>query len=89
MADAAWNLLAIGVTPDRQGQGVGAAMLRYLEANLAELSARILIVETLGSDAFQRTRNFYLKNGFEEEARIRDFYENGGDKVVFWKCIIR
>ena len=89
MADGAWNLLAIGVAPDRQGEGLGAAMLRYLEAELAKLRARILIVETMGTDAFQQTRDFYLKNGFAEEARIRDFYEDGGDKVVFWKRIAR
>ena len=87
MADGAWNLLAIAVTPKRQGAGIGADMLRYLEGELAKLNARILIVETLGTDEFLQTREFYLKNGFDEEARIRDFYEDGGDKVVFWKRV--
>ncbi len=87
MADGAWNLLAIGVAPDRQGQGVGAAMLGHLAAELANAEARILIVETLGTDEFQPTRDFYMKNGFDEEARIRDFYEDGGDKVIFWKRV--
>ena len=87
MADGAWNLLAIGVSPDRQGQGIGAAMLGYLEAALTKAEARILIVETLGTHDLQPTRDFYLKNGFDEEARIREFYEDGGDKVVFWKRI--
>lgn len=89
MADGAWNLLAIGVSPGHQGKGIGAAMLRHLEADLMKAAARILIVETLGTDGFQPTRTFYLKNGFDEEARIRDFYEDGGDKVVFWKRIAR
>ena len=87
MADGAWNLLAIGVAPDRQGQGVGAAMLRHLEAALQKAGARILIVETLGTAEFQSARDFYLKNGFDEEARIRDFYEDGGDKIVFWRRV--
>lgn len=87
MADGAWNLLAIAVDPGKQGGGVGAALLRYLEAELAAAQARILIVETLGTDEFQMTRDFYLRNGFDEEARIRDFYEEGGDKVVFWKRV--
>lgn len=64
-------------------------MLGYLKAALLTAKARILIVETLGTDGFQLTREFYLKNGFDEEARIRDFYEDGGDKVVFWKRISR
>lgn len=40
MTVGTWNLLAIGVLPERQGQGAGAALLRYLEAALTAKSAR-------------------------------------------------
>ncbi|MBV9077460.1 MAG: GNAT family N-acetyltransferase [Methylobacteriaceae bacterium] len=85
MTNGTWNLLAIAVLPERQGDGIGAALVRHLESTLRERGQRILLVETLGSPAFARTRAFYLANDFTEEARIRDFYEAGGDKVVFWK----
>ncbi|MEL7059666.1 MAG: GNAT family N-acetyltransferase [Acidobacteriota bacterium] len=85
MTEGTWNLLAIGVRPVDQSRGVGAAMLRDLEDRLRERAARILLVETMGTPEFERTRAFYRRNGFVEEARIRDFYEAGGDKVVFWK----
>jgi hypothetical protein len=26
-----------------------------------------------------------VQTGYVEEARVRDFYEPGGDKIVFWK----
>ncbi|MEO1366508.1 MAG: GNAT family N-acetyltransferase, partial [Acidobacteriota bacterium] len=63
----------------------GAAMLSDLEGRLRRVEARVLLVETLGTPEFEPTRRFYRTNGFTEEARIRDFYEDGGDKVVFWK----
>lgn len=85
MTSGTWNLLAIGVTPDRQSQGVGARLLRHLEAQLAHAGHRVLLVETLATPEFARTRSFYLNNGFVEEARIREFYEAGADKLVFWK----
>ncbi|MEO1084540.1 MAG: GNAT family N-acetyltransferase [Acidobacteriota bacterium] len=85
MTEGTWNLLAIGVLPDHQGAGGGAAIVAELEDRLRRLDARVLLVETLGTPEFERTRRFYLVNGFTEEARIRDFYEEGGDKVVFWK----
>jgi ribosomal protein S18 acetylase RimI-like enzyme len=99
MTEGTWNLLAIAILPDRQGKGIGSAMIRYLEQNLLErqataaeqpdaankFSARILLVETLGTEEFEQTRTFYKKVGFTEEARIRDYYEDGGDKIVFWK----
>lgn len=85
MTVGTWNLLAIGVMPDRQSQGVGARLIRHLETMLAELGHRVLLVETMDAPEFVRTRSFYLAHGFVEEARIREFYEAGADKLVFWK----
>lgn len=85
MTVGTWNLLAIGVSPQRQGEGCGALMMRYLENQLAEGGERVLLVETMATPEFELTRAFYRKNGFTEEARIREFYEAGADKIVFWK----
>lgn len=85
MTNGTWNLLAIGVLPEAQSRGVGARLVRHLEGELRRSGHRILLVETLGTPEFARTRAFYLREGFEEEARIREFYDAGGDKVVFWK----
>ncbi len=87
MTNGTWNLLAIGVTRERQGQTVGARLVKRLEDNLRAAGHRILLVETLGTAEFARTRAFYLANGFTEQARIPEFYDVGGDKVVFWKRI--
>ena len=85
MTSGTWNLLAIGILASYRGCGIGAAMMRYLENRLRTDGARVLIVETMGTPAYARTRTFYRSNGYAEEARIREFYEPGGDKIVFWK----
>lgn len=85
MTDGTWNLLAIGVLPEHQGQGHGAEIMRYLESRLQGEGQRVLLVETMGTPELALTREFYLKNGYTEEARIREFYEAGADKVVYWK----
>jgi ribosomal protein S18 acetylase RimI-like enzyme len=87
MTQGTWNLLLIAVHPDRQGQGRGAALLRHVERTLAERGERVLLVETSGLPAFERTRAFYRRCGYDEEARIRDFYRAGEDKVVFRKVL--
>jgi hypothetical protein len=46
-----------------------------------------LIADTSGTDDFAPTRAFYRKNGYAEEARIRDFWAKGDDKVVFWTAL--
>ena len=85
MTSGTWNLLAIGILARYRGRGIGEAMMRYLEERLRTGGQRVLIVETMGTPAYARTRAFYRSNGYAEEARIREFYEPGGDKIVFWK----
>jgi hypothetical protein len=47
----------------------------------------VLIIETSGSDGYEATRRFYRNHGYDEEARIREFYGPSDDKVVFWKAL--
>ncbi len=82
-----WNLYFIAVHPDRQGEGCGAKLLQYLEQTLRARGERLLLVETSGLPNFERTREFYRKHGYEEEARIREFYKAGDDKIIFRKAL--
>ncbi|MEM6610126.1 MAG: GNAT family N-acetyltransferase [Pseudomonadota bacterium] len=87
LADGTWNMRALAVRPDLQGKRLGAALVHAAEQHLKDKGQRILIVETSGTDAFALTRKFYAQNGYEEEARIRDFWADGDDKVIFRKAL--
>ena len=87
LALGTWNMRAIAVLPETQGSGYGAALTGHLEATLRERGHRILIADTSGTDDFAPTRAFYRKTGYIEEARIRDFWGKGDDKIVFWKSL--
>jgi N-acetylglutamate synthase-like GNAT family acetyltransferase len=87
LADGVWNMLALAVIPSRQGSSVGHAIVSQLEAVLKQRDQRILIAETSSADTFARTREFYSKNNYTQEARIRDFWAAGDDKVIFWKAL--
>lgn len=87
MTEGTFNLLAIGVRKSLQGKGIGKKLTKELEVHLQQRQARILIVETMGTPEFEKTRQFYLKNNYVQEARIREFYEPGGDKIVFLKSL--
>lgn len=84
MTEGSYNLLAIAVDPASQRAGIGTAIVAELRHRLREADGRILIVETSSLDAFAGTRAFYARQDFAQEARIRDFYSDGEDKVVFW-----
>jgi ribosomal protein S18 acetylase RimI-like enzyme len=80
-----YNLYFIGVSPNQQGNGIGSSMLKYVENHLKELGERLLLVETSGLPNFEKTREFYLKNNYEKEATIREYYKEGDDKIIFRK----
>ena len=89
LTEGTWNMLAIAVSPGIQGQGAGTAIISELERRLRERGHRILIADTSGRPEFEKTRKFYRANGYTEEARIRDFWSAGDDKIVFWKSLRR
>jgi len=82
-----WNMLAIAMLPSRQGDGIGGELVRELELLLRKRGNRVVIVETSGTGQFAQTRKFYRNCGYTEEARIRDFWAVGDDKVIFWKSL--
>lgn len=81
------NLLLIGIHPNRQREGRGTELLSHVEQELKKKGERILIIETSGLESFAATRAFYKKNGYDEEARIREYYNPGEDKIVFRKAL--
>jgi ribosomal protein S18 acetylase RimI-like enzyme len=87
LADRVWNLLMIAVDPARHGAGLGTALMRTVEQQLGDEGARILLVDTSGSDPFKRTRSFYDMLQYEREARIRDYWAEGDDKITFRKAL--
>lgn len=87
LTDGTWNMLAIAVDPLFQSRGHGATLVQELEATLRQRGQRILIVDTSGTDGFAQTREFYKARGYTQEARIRDFWAKGEDKITFWKSL--
>ncbi|MGL5929972.1 MAG: GNAT family N-acetyltransferase [Dermatophilaceae bacterium] len=89
-ADRVWNLYFIATAPDHHGRGAGSALVEHVESTLRALGreqVRVLLVDTSSTDQYDGARRFYTGRGFVEEARIREFYGEGDDKVTFWKRV--
>jgi ribosomal protein S18 acetylase RimI-like enzyme len=84
--EGTWNFFLIALHSDLRVTGIGTKIVQYLEQQLiAQKNARVLLVETSGSPEYDGTQKFYQKRGFVEEARIREYYQAGEDKIVYWK----
>ena len=87
LTDGVFDLYWIAVDPDARCNGVGRKLLTASEEAARAAGGRTLIAETSGTAVYEPTRKFYLGNGYENEATIRDFYTEGDDLKVFVKRI--
>jgi GNAT superfamily N-acetyltransferase len=85
MTIGTWKLHLIAIHQNHQGKGIGGIAMGHMEDILKARGERILLVETPVLDNFEDTLKFYLEKGYTLEARISDFYQEGQDKIIFWK----
>ena len=85
MTQGTFDLYWIAVDPDFQEQGVGSNLLDFLGKVVKELKGRMILADTSSIPHYEKTQNFYLRNGFQEVARVPDYYYPGNDRVTFCK----
>ena len=79
------DLYWIAVDPSLHGGGIGRRLLDEVERVLRAEGQHQLVIETSSRSDYEPTRSFYLRVGYSEEARVRDFYARGDDKVFYVK----
>jgi D-alanine-D-alanine ligase len=82
-----YDVYWIAVSRNHQDKGLGTALLTHAEDLIAKRGGRISVIETSGRAIYHPTRQFYLRRGYTEAARLRDFYAPGDDKVVYTKAV--
>jgi len=85
MTQGTFDLYWIAVDPDFQEKGAGSRLLSFLEEVVKAEGGRLILADTSTIPHYERTQRFYLKNGFQEVARIPDYYHPGNDRVTFCK----
>ena len=85
--EGTWNLHLIAVHPTGRRQGKAARLIRYIEQSLTQQGERLLLVETSSLPQFDGARELYQRCGFNEEARIREFYRTGEDKLTYRRVL--
>ena len=85
VTDSTYDLYWIAVHPDSQGSGSGTILLNEVERRLKGLNARLVVVETSSRSDYKDTRGFYLRRGYVESARAREFYAPSDDRITYTK----
>ncbi len=83
--DRTYDLYWIAVDRAAQGTGCGSVLLAEVERRLEALHARMLVIETSSRSDYTATRSFYLRRGYVEAVRIREFYAPHDDRIILTK----
>lgn len=87
MSKTSFDLYWIATHSDYRGKGIGKKVLEETCKLANQMGCSIIIAETSGLPHYEPTRVFYTNNNFELEARLRDFYAMGDDKLFYTKRI--
>ena len=83
MAQGTFDLYWIAVDPDFQEQGAGSKLVSFLEEGVKARGGRMILADTSTVPQYEKTQRFYVKNGFQQVARIPDYYYPGNDRITF------
>jgi ribosomal protein S18 acetylase RimI-like enzyme len=87
MTAGTYDLYWIAVSPKMHNRGYGKELLEHAEEAIAGSGGRLIIAETSSQPKYENTRMFYIRSGYLEVARIKDYYKPDDDLVVFGKYV--
>jgi ribosomal protein S18 acetylase RimI-like enzyme len=82
-----FDLYWIATDNQFRGQGIGKVLLKETENKIASIGGNGIFVETASKPQYEPTRLFYEKNKYILEARLKEYYAPGDDKLVYVKRV--
>ena len=82
-----YDLYWIAVHNDTRGSGLGKILMRESEKIIKDLGGKGIFIETSSRDKYIPTQKFYDSIGCELIARIKDFYDDDDDKLIYKRTV--
>lgn len=82
-----FDLYWIAVDNQYRKLGIGKKLLKEAEAKIKALGGKKIYIETSSRDQYLATRRFYLACNYQVEAVLKEFYDQGDDKVIYVKSL--
>jgi len=85
LTEGTWDVYWLAVAPEKQGRGIGSALLDSAEDEIKKVQGRLSIIETSSLPSYEKTRRFHLSHGYEVVCLVPDFYAPGDGKLIMLK----
>jgi GNAT superfamily N-acetyltransferase len=82
-----WDLYWIAVHQNSRNKKLGSVLLKAIEDDVRQLKGKILWIETSGRPLYASTEGFYIRNGYELQASLKEFYGPGDPKQIYAKVL--
>jgi ribosomal protein S18 acetylase RimI-like enzyme len=83
LSKVSFDLYWIAIAPSERGTGLAHELMSRTSAFIKSKRGTQIYAETSSKDSYAAARAFYLKSGFEQAARLEDFYEPGDSKIIY------
>ena len=87
LTDGTWDLYWLVVAREKQGQGLGNALVKTAEEEIRQLNGRMVLIETSSTPIYEKTRRFHISHDYKLICRVPDFYALGDDKLILQKLL--
>lgn len=88
LTQGTWDIYWMAVRASARGHGIGSALLKFAEDEIARKGGRLALIETSSKESYQKTRSFYYSLGYSLACNVPDFYAPGDDKLILQKRIL-
>jgi ribosomal protein S18 acetylase RimI-like enzyme len=85
LTEGTWDIYWEAVAREKRGRGIGGALIKAAEEAIGKARGRLALIETSSTPAYEKTRRFYMGQGFEVIGCIPDFYTPGDNKLILQK----
>jgi GNAT superfamily N-acetyltransferase len=82
-----WDLYWIAVHQNSRNKKLGSVLLKACEDDVRNAGGKILWIETSGRPLYASTEAFYIRNGYDLHASLKDFYGDGDPKQIYSKVL--
>ena len=82
-----YDIYWMAVQQNLRSKKLGSSLITAIEDDIRKSGGKIIWIETSGRPLYASTEGFYVKNNYELQASLKDFYGPDDPKQIYSKVL--